>query len=100
MGYTKNGKPSGDENISTSVGFYGNTTIVVLKRYIIDGNLSYSGNSSNGANKRFGPFWSVGARWNIHEEKFFRKSWLNDLSLRWNMGSTGNAGFSAKPISI
>ena len=96
MGYTKNGKPSGDENISTSVGFYGNTTIVVLKRYIIDGNLSYSGNSSNGANKRFGPFWSVGARWNIHEEKFFRKSWLNDLSLRWNMGSTGNAGFSAK----
>ena len=39
MGYTKNGKPSGDENISTSVGFYGNTTIVVLKRYIIDGNL-------------------------------------------------------------
>ncbi|MGN6421330.1 MAG: SusC/RagA family TonB-linked outer membrane protein [Pseudobacter sp.] len=42
-------------------------------------------------NNKWKPFWSVGARWNISEEAFYRLSWLPSLVAKVTYGFSGNA---------
>ncbi len=60
-------------------------------RYIITGSVRTDGNSRFADGSRWGKFWSVGAGWNIHNEKFFTPSWVNNLKLRTSYGITGVA---------
>jgi TonB-linked SusC/RagA family outer membrane protein len=41
-------------------------------------------------NQKFNPFWSVGGSWNITNETFMNKDWLNYLKLSTSYGSGGN----------
>lgn len=59
----------------------------------------YDGASNFAANKKWGYFPSAAVKWRISEEDFFQntamsKSVLNDLSLRFSYGLSGNQGIS------
>ncbi len=64
--------------------------------YLFDGSFRLDGSSNFGKDKRFAPFWSVGAGINIHNYEFLRNSPIvNILKLRASYGSTGNVNFPA-----
>ncbi|MGL5682045.1 MAG: SusC/RagA family TonB-linked outer membrane protein [Marinifilaceae bacterium] len=93
-GFPEGSFPNGSENISTRLGFFGNMNFILHDKYFVDGSLRRSGSSKFGANNRYAPFWSVGAGWNIHNEMFCKRDWLNTLRLRYSYGVTGNISFS------
>lgn len=88
------GRPSGEEKLSTRVGFFADMDLSYRNRYFINGVYRSSGSSKFGSNNRFAPFWSFGAGWNAHNESFFNAGWMNMLRFRASLGYTGNAGFS------
>lgn len=59
-------------------------------RYMITGTVRWDGSSKFADGHRWGCFPSVAAAWNIAEEEFLQKSWLNNLKLRLSYGVTGN----------
>ena len=63
---------------------------------MVDGSYRVSGSSKFGSDHRYAPFWSVGAGWNLHNEKFIKKlGWVNTLRLRGSYGYTGSVKFSS-----
>jgi TonB-linked SusC/RagA family outer membrane protein len=64
-----------------------------LGRYSLSGSLRRDASSRFGSNNRYGTFWSVGAAWNIDQEKFLAGSeTFSTLKLRASYGVNGNAG--------
>lgn len=62
------------------------------KKYFLSGSIRNDGSSRFGADKRYGNFYSVGASWNISNEKFLSNiSFIDLLKLRSSYGVTGNA---------
>lgn len=62
-------------------------------RYFIDGTLRRDGSSRFAPDHRWATFGSIGLMWNLKNEKFLQDvTWLDDLKLRYNWGTTGNAG--------
>ena len=93
--YADGGKPSGSEGISHSAGGLASLNYSFDERYLFDANYRLTGSSEYGSNQRWGTFWSVGAGWNIHKEKFFEgSSFINQLKLRFSTGYTGSQGFN------
>lgn len=89
------GKPTGVEGISRSIGGIASLNYSYDDRYLFDANYRLTGSSEFGANNRWGSFWSLGAGWNIHQEKFLKDNeWINRLKLRISTGYTGSQGFS------
>lgn len=82
----------GNENISRSVGLIGQFSYSYDNRYSLDFNLSAEA-SSRYANHDFVPFWSVGGRWNAHNESWLR-GYLSNLVFRASYGITGEQNFS------
>lgn len=92
--YPGNSAPSGSDKISTGVGVFANANVGFRNRYFIDASYRASGSSKFGSNNSFAPFWSLGAGWNIHNEKFAKNwEWLNTLTLRYSAGYTGSVSF-------
>lgn len=92
--YKSGASPSGEEEISTRMGIFGNANFIMQDKYFVDGSIRRSGSSKFGADNRYAPFWSVGAGWNLHNEKFLDYDWLNTLRFRYSYGVTGNVEFS------
>lgn len=62
-------------------------------RYLFDVSFRRDGSSKFGKSSRYGNFWSAGVMWKAKREKFLKNvSWLNDLSFKFSIGSTGNSG--------
>lgn len=62
-------------------------------KYFLDGTFRVDGSSLFGSNKRYAPFWSVGAMWNIYNEPFLKDiSWINLLQVKASFGTMGNSG--------
>lgn len=89
-----NGHPEGKEELSTRLGVFGNLNFIVNNKYFVDGSIRRSGSSKFGSENRYAPFWSAGAGWNLHNERFLHYEWLNTLRLRYSYGVTGNISFS------
>ena len=93
----KNGtKATGTENTSRSVAITSALNYSYDERFLAD--LSYRGNASSqfGSDKRWGMFWSLGAGWNLHREKFMRAvRFVNSLKLRGSIGTTGTQNFNS-----
>lgn len=65
-------------------------------RLLFDATFRTNASSQFGANQRWGNFWSLGAGWNMHNEKWLRsKEWFSRLKLRASVGSTGSQGNNA-----
>ena len=82
----------GSENISRSIGLIGQFSYSYDNRYSADFNISGEA-SSRYANHDLVPFWSVGGRWNVHNEKWMQ-GYLSNLVLRASYGITGEQNFS------
>ena len=90
-----NSKPNGTESISRSFGVIGSINYSYDNRYLFDANYRPNGSSEFGSNNRWGSFWSLGAGWNVHNEKFMQNLWfVNNLKARVSTGFTGTQGFS------
>lgn len=64
-------------------------------RYILVGTFRADGSVNFGANNKWGYFPSVSAAWRISQESFFDVSFISDLKLRLEAGTTGNQGGGA-----
>ncbi len=94
LSYPTTGSPSGSDNLSTGVGFFANANFSLWNRYFVDASYRTSGSSKFGSNNSFAPFWSLGAGWNLHNEKFAKDlKWLNSLVFRISTGYTGSVSF-------
>ena len=82
----------GNENISRSIGLIGQFSYSYDNRYSVDFNLSGE-SSSRYAKHNLVPFWSVGGRWNAHNEKWLQ-GYLSNLVFRASYGITGEQNFS------
>lgn len=90
-------RPDGSEGKTRTVGFLGNLNYTYDSRYFADFSYRLDGSSSLGSDRPFAPFWSVGAGWNIHNEKFMKdllsKGMINQIRLRGSVGMTGSQQF-------
>ena len=92
--YPQNTKPSGTNNITRRVSAFSNFNYNFDNRYQADLSISTDGSSQFGSDKRFGTFWSAGAGWNLHREKFWNQNkFINELRLRASVGTTGDNKF-------
>lgn len=93
--YAENGKPSGSDTRTRSIGVTGAVNYSYDERYLADLSLRFNGSSVFGRDNRWGTFWSSGIGWNVHKEKFMENvSWVNLLKLRASYGITGNQNFN------
>ena len=70
-------------------------------KYLATGSVRRDGSSTFGQNNRFGVFWSASAAWNIAKESFLSDSkYINDLKLRYSIGTSGNSNGLASYASI
>ena len=86
----------GSDNISRSVGLIGQLSYSYDNRYSFDFNLSGE-SSSRYAKHELKPFWSVGGRWNVHNEKWV-EGYISNLVLRASYGVTGEQNFSPSDV--
>lgn len=82
-----------------SVSFLGSLRYGYKDRYVVNFNYRADGADIIGNTNRFTPLWSVGARYNLHQEKFFQNPVVNELAIRGSFGYTGNIDRSALPFS-
>lgn len=77
-----------------SQSFYAQAHYSYKSKYSLDATVRVDGSTSFGKGHKYGTFPSVGARWNISDEKFMKWSekWLSMLAFRPTWGITGNTG--------
>lgn len=79
----------------TLLSFFGNVDYNYDSRYYLQASIRGDGSSLFGKNNRWGLFYSVGASWNIHNEKFMRNASKVDLlKIRASYGVSGNNNIS------
>jgi TonB-linked SusC/RagA family outer membrane protein len=88
-------KPTGASSSldeSAMVSFFSKIEYNYAQKYYLSGSLRYDGSSRFGVNKRWAPFWSLGARYRISNEAFMEgtSSWLDDLTIKGSYGTVGN----------
>lgn len=82
-----------------TVSFLGTFRYGYKDRYIVNFNYRADGADAIGDANRFTPLWSIGLRYNLHHEKFFKNKIVTELSLRGSYGYTGNIDRTAYPFS-
>lgn len=93
--YEYMGKPSGSDNKVREIGVIGVLNYSYADRYLFDASIRTSGSSMYGSDNRWGTFWSLGAGWNVHHEKFMENlDWLTQLKIRSSLGYTGSQNFN------
>ncbi len=93
--YYSGSTPTGTESTTRRVGLTANFNYTFNQCYFLDGTVKTEGSSQFGKDKRFAPFWSLGAGWNLHNEKFLQNSEvINVARLRVSYGTSGSQSFS------
>lgn len=80
-------------NDKSMVGVFGRLNYTLLKRYIFEFAARYDGSSLFPSNQQWGFFPSGSFGWRVSEEPWMKwsRSWLDNLKIRANYGSLGNA---------
>ena len=93
--YFHDSHPSGSDSKTREVGFVGAFNYSYADRYLVDFSYRATGSSVYGSDNHWGGFWSAGAGWNIHKEKWFGEdSFVKLLKLRYSLGYTGTQNFN------
>lgn len=93
--YYHDSHPAGSDSKTREIGLVGAFNYSYDERYLIDASYRATGSSVYGSDNHWGGFWSVGAGWNIHNEKWMPKSaGLDMLKLRYSLGYTGTQNFN------
>ncbi len=95
FGFEMNNRVSGMESTARSLGIVGQLSYLYDSRYAIDFSVRGDLSSQFGSNTKMAPFWSIGARWNMHREKWFENSFVSSLVLRGSYGITGSQSYEA-----
>ncbi|HEX6181281.1 MAG TPA: SusC/RagA family TonB-linked outer membrane protein [Chitinophagaceae bacterium] len=86
-----NSRPETGKIITRLASTYANVTYSFDNRYQLEVSGNADGSSQYAANNRIVPHWSVGASWNLHQERFFSaNNIVNQLRIRGSVGTTGN----------
>lgn len=94
--YAKDSKPLGSEGAVRDMGVLAVFNYSYDERLLLDASYRASASSQFGKNNRWGHFWSAGAGWNVHREKWMRHaSYISQLKLRGSVGYTGSQGFDS-----
>lgn len=94
--YKESAGPNGTDNKTNEIGAVASVNYSYDSRYLFDANYRANASSLFGANNRWGHFWSVGAGWNLHNEKFMSNvEWLDLAKIRASIGYTGSQNFAA-----
>jgi len=83
--------------------YYGNASYSYQEKYFLTGSARFDDYTLLGLDrsKRAKPFWSVGMRWNASKETFIQQfEWLNSLSLRATIGTSGVVPQGGSNITI
>ncbi|QVY65009.1 SusC/RagA family TonB-linked outer membrane protein [Polaribacter sp. Q13] len=88
------------ENENRYISYYGNFAYTYDKKYTITGSTRLDDANLFGASDKYKniPLYSIGAKWSIHNENFFKSNTINNLSLRATYGSNGNVNNSTSPF--
>lgn len=71
--------------------YFGDFHYSYASRYFLSASVRRDGSSVFGQDKRWGNFWSVGAKWRVSQEKFLQDNTvLTNLALRISYGTVGN----------
>lgn len=90
-GYNQELTNNGDWDQWSMVSVFGKANYTFDRRFLLEATVRRDGSSRFGKGNKYGVFPSVGAGWNIHEEKFIKSAkWLNELKLRASYGLLGN----------
>ena len=85
---------SGASPLTEIQSYFARTSFNYLDKYLLTATIRADGSSKFGANKKYGYFPSVGAKWVINKENFMANSTLfSSLALRASYGITGNQEF-------
>ena len=84
---------NGSESTSRSVGVIGQISYMYDMRYSMDFSIRGDLSSQFGSNAGMAPFWSIGARWNMHKEKWLENTFVTNLVLRGSYGITGSQSY-------
>lgn len=89
-------KTSFNESTNRLVGFLVSLNYSYRDLYLLDASMRIDGSSAFGSERRFAPFWSVGAGINVHKYGFMENvAFVNQLKVRGSFGQTGKANFPA-----
>lgn len=93
--YYHDSHPTGSDNKTREIGLIGSFNYSYADRYLIDASYRATGSSVYGSDNHWGNFWSLGAGWNIHKEKWLAGNELiKQLKLRYSLGYTGTQNFN------
>ena len=76
----------------------GRITYDYKSKYLLEGNVGYTGSEQFSPKHRFGLFPSVAFGWRISEESFFRQAlpWWSTMKVRYSIGKVGSDSASAE----
>ncbi len=91
--------PSYVEILQRYVSYFGTASIAYKNTYDVFGSIRLDQtNLLTNSNKfRNNPSWSIGGKWNIRNEHFFKADCVDQLSLRMSYGLTGNIDKTTGP---
>lgn len=91
-----NQRPSTGKVVTRLASAYTNITYSYDNRYQLETSLNADASSQFGRDERIAPHGSVGASWNLHNEKFFKANKVvNQLRIRGSYGSAGSQYFQS-----
>jgi len=61
-------------------------------RYLISASVRRDGSSNFGSDRRWGTFPAISGAWRVSKEKWYNVSFMNELKVRVETGTTGNQG--------
>lgn len=93
FGFEMDNRVAGMESTSRSVGVIGQISYMYDTRYSMDFSIRGDLSSQFGSNTGMAPFWSIGARWNMHKEKWLENTFISNLVLRGSYGVTGSQSY-------
>ncbi|QTE21330.1 SusC/RagA family TonB-linked outer membrane protein [Polaribacter cellanae] len=93
FGYQPNSKPVSVNSKFRRINMLASVNYVLDRTYLFDATYRIDGSTVFGSNKKFSPFWAIGAGINLHKAFEMDNHKVSMLKLRGNIGSTGNQGF-------
>lgn len=84
--------PSDSKSASTYLSFFGRAEYNFMNRYFVDLSARRDASSRFGKQSRWANFWSIGAMWNMKDEKFLKNvKWIDSAQLLASFGTSGNS---------
>ena len=84
----------GDKSHSGMLSYLSQLSYTYQGKYFSDLSFRRDGSSKFGENNKYANFWSIGGGWNVHKENFWGVDFINNLKLKFSVGTSGNSSIS------